>query len=117
MDRQKLVGCGRLTAKLDGRRGFFRDVAAGLTFLLPASAALLACGGKKLVCTDTTGLTPDEQKLRSTLLYVDVAGDPARKCESCSLFKPASPDQCGSCTAMKGPIHPQGGCTAWVAKT
>ena len=116
MDKQKLIGRERLTAKLDERRGFLRDVAAGLTLLVPVSAAMLACGGKKLSCTDTTGLTPDEQNQRTTLQYVDVAVDPAKKCDSCSLYKPAAPDQCGTCTALKGPIHPQGGCTAWVAK-
>ena len=117
MEKQKLIGRERLTVKLDERREFFRSVAAGLTLLVPVSAGVLACGGKTLSCTDTTGLTPDEQNQRTTLQYAEPANDPAKKCESCNLFKPAAPDQCGTCTALKGPISPHGGCTAWVAKS
>ncbi len=96
------------------RRQFLRDFAVALA-VVPAAA--IGCGGKKLTCTDVSTLTPEEQQQRTTLLYVDTAKDPAKKCDACSLFKPAAPDQCGSCTAIKGPIHPQGGCNAWVAKT
>jgi hypothetical protein len=112
----RLIGRERLTVKFDERRGFLRNVAAGLTLFVPVSAAAVACGGKKLSCTDTTGLTTDEQNQRTTLAYAEPAVDPAKKCESCSLFKPAAPDQCGSCSALKGPISPQAGCTAWAAK-
>ena len=111
-----LIARERLTVKFDERRGFLRNVAAGLTLFVPVSAAAVACGGKKLSCADTTGLTPDEQNQRTALQYADNAVDPAKKCDSCSLFKPVAPDQCGTCTALKGPISPQGGCTAWVAK-
>ena len=99
-----------------GRRGFLRDLAVGLSVLVPVSATMVACGGKHVTCTDTTGLTPEEQNQRTTLAYADQAVDPAKKCDNCSLFKPVAPDQCGSCTALKGPINAQGCCNAWVAK-
>jgi len=116
MMNDKLIVPESLTRNAASRRGFFRDLAAGLTVLVPVGATLVACGSKKLTCTDTAGLTPEEQNQRTTLAYVDQAVDPAKKCDNCSLFKPVAPDQCGSCTALKGPINAQGGCNAWVAK-
>lgn len=42
---------------------------------------------------------------------------PDKICANCQLYVPAeSPDQCGGCQLIKGPIHPNGYCTSWVQK-
>ncbi|MFO0667247.1 MAG: high-potential iron-sulfur protein [Polyangiaceae bacterium] len=55
--------------------------------------------------------------MRKTLDYSDASADPAKTCANCQLYKPAAPDQCGSCTLLKGTIHPKGFCKSWAAKT
>src|SRR5262245_53103591 len=103
---------GSLDARASDRRAFLRG-AAGALALIPVSA--LACG-KKLVCTDTAGLTPEEADLRTTNGYTDVSTDPAKHCDTCLQYVAASPDQCGTCKSLKGPVHPQGYCKLWAQK-
>lgn len=92
-----------------------RSLAMGAAFLLPASA-LLACK-KELVCTDTSGLSADEIAARNTLKYVDQSTDPAKPCSGCQQFKPSPMSgTCGACVVVKGPIHPNGSCSAWAKK-
>ena len=85
--------------------------------LLALPVLQLACGKKEVVCSDTAGLTAQETKMRKTLDYSDASADPAKTCANCQLYKPAAPDQCGSCTLLKGTIHPKGFCKSWAAKT
>ncbi len=88
------------------------------------AAPLLASACKKeaqsgeLTCSDTAALTPDELKMRTEVLgYVDKTPDPAKTCAGCVLFQPpAAAGACGGCTAVKGPIHPQGWCKSFAAK-
>jgi hypothetical protein len=83
------------------------------------SALLTACGGKEVPdsCADVSGLTEPEKVARSALQYVDRSLQADKQCKGCQLFQPA-PDvsQCGSCQVVKGPIHPNGYCTAWAQK-
>jgi hypothetical protein len=68
-------------------------------------------------CNDVSGLTADEANLRKTLAYVDRSPDQAKTCEKCQQWvEPPSEDKCGGCKIMKGPVHPKGYCTAFVAK-
>ncbi len=95
------------------RRDFLRRTTAlgaavvGLT--------VVGCGGDELRCTDTGGLSPQEQSTRSALGYVDHSTDPQKTCDSCSLFQSSGADACGGCTLIAGPIHPKGTCNSWAA--
>lgn len=98
------------------RRNMLRDTALlGLAGLVPAS--LLACGKKELSCSDTSGLSPAETSLRTSLAYVDKSGDTSKTCSNCTLYKAAAPEQCGSCNLVKGKIHPGGYCNSWAKRT
>lgn len=83
--------------------------------VIAAGSALVACK-KSLSCADETGLTPEDSATRKALEYVDRSTVPGKLCNGCQLYKPAAPDQCGGCAAVKGPIHPQGYCKSWVQK-
>ena len=97
------------------RRDWLRDAALiGVAGLLPAS--LLACGKKELSCSDTSGLSPAETSLRTSLAYVDKSSDVAKTCSNCTLYKAGSPEQCGSCSLVKGKIHPGGYCNSWAKR-
>ncbi|MFT3923022.1 MAG: high-potential iron-sulfur protein [Myxococcales bacterium] len=87
----------------------------------PALAALFsACGGGKSEpesCSDVGGLSEPEKMARSALQYADQSPQPDKHCRDCHLFVAApAPSQCGSCQVVKGPIHPNGYCTAWAKK-
>ncbi len=66
------------------------------------------------VCDDQAGVDAAMKANRDTFKYVTQAADPAKPCDACQLFKIGSP--CGTCTVVKGPIAPKGGCTAWAPK-
>lgn len=82
-------------------------------------AAFSACSKKSesLTCTDVSALSEAEKAARSALQYTDKSPKPNERCENCMHFQPpASAGQCGGCAIIKGPVHPQGYCTAWVPK-
>ncbi len=84
-----------------------------------APALLTACGSKKkaLECNDTSGLSAGEKQGRDALKYVDKSTMPNKNCLNCGLYKaPAKAGECGGCTILKGPIHPEGYCTGWSPK-
>ena len=84
------------------------------------SAGLAACGKKTEPdsCSDTSALSEPEKMARSALQYTDKSPHADKRCELCSLYQPAGdPGQCGGCQIVKGPIHPKGYCTGFVAKT
>lgn len=83
------------------------------------SALASACGGPKTPdsCNDVSGLSEPEKMTRNALQYVDRSPYPDKKCNGCNLYQaPPSVSQCGGCQVVKGPIHPEGYCTSWVAK-
>jgi hypothetical protein len=85
-----------------------------------AGAALAACGKKTEPdsCLDVGSLSEPEKMARSALQYSDSSPQPDKRCLLCNLYQPpADPSQCGTCQIVKGPIHPKGYCTAFVAKT
>lgn len=83
------------------------------------STVLAACGGKSEPdsCSDVSSLGEAEKTARSALQYVDRSPQPDKQCKGCQLYQPApEPSQCGGCQVVKGPIHPNGYCTAWAQK-
>ncbi|MEZ4460140.1 MAG: hypothetical protein R3E66_10495 [bacterium] len=112
------------------RRGFL-NVAAGSVGTLTMGYLLAGCqpkeggGGaaapaaeaKAEDCTDVSGLSDADKATRSGLQYVDKATDPTKPCNKCALYvAPAEGKSCGGCSVVKGPINPQGGCTAFAPK-
>lgn len=99
------------------RRDLLRSVIA-LPVVAAAGSLLGACGGDDaLTCTDTAGLPPAAVTLRTTLAYVDQSPHGAQKnCLNCNFYQAAAANQCGGCTLIQGPIHPEGYCNSWAAK-
>jgi hypothetical protein len=68
-------------------------------------------------CTDTTGLSPGDIQIRTSLQYVDSSTQPGKMCTGCQQFvAPAAAGTCGTCKVLKGPVHPNGYCKSFVAK-
>ncbi len=92
------------------------------TVVLGAAAAFgaAACSKNKapaLTCTDTSGMSPTDLQVRTTLAYVDVSVEPGKTCSNCQQFvAPAAPGTCGACKVLKGPINQSGYCKSFVAK-
>lgn len=95
-------------------------LARGVAFGAVAGAVLtVGCGGgeEALSCTDVSGLSAAEQAARSGLGYVDASPHGAQKnCLNCNFYQAGAANACGSCTLVKGPIHPNGYCNSWAAK-
>lgn len=99
-----------------------RDAARRALFVLGAAAlapsALSACGGGELTCTDTSALSSADMQTRSTQMYSDHSRDPAKKCNQCRFFTAGqAANTCGSCQVLRGPIHPDGSCNLFSART
>ncbi len=101
------------STKTYSRREILRGAVAGTVVVLPV---LVGCGKKELECNQVGSLSAADIATRNTLAYSDKALDPAKPCEACQLFAGKGGEVCGGCTVVKGPIHPKGGCTAWVKK-
>ena len=115
------------------RRHFLQRISLLGAVSIGAGSMLSACGGGSenagadsgetdaaastdFSCTDTSGLTEQELATRENLGYVDESPNPEKLCSNCQFFQPAGENECGGCTLMKGPIHPDGYCNSWVAK-
>ncbi len=98
------------------RRDALRRAALFGAVAVTPSLLSLGCGKKELACTDTAGLDPADLALRNQLGYVDHSTEAGKNCSGCILYKPAGEGQCGGCTAVKGPINPQGYCKSWAQK-
>lgn len=114
------------------RREFFRRAGAAALAGVGLALGLAACGGGEKEkpapprsaaapppgadpCRDLSGLTPDERATRTTFQYKAVADDPAKVCTNCNFWHaPQAGSPCGTCTLVKGPIHPAGGCISWA---
>ncbi len=92
-------------------------------FLLSVSAAALGAGCGKpsrenLTCMDLTGVDTDDITARNAVTYMDRSRDKTKTCESCVQFVPPKTDaSCASCKVLKGPIHPDGSCSAYAKKS
>ena len=68
-------------------------------------------------CSDTSGISETDLKMRETLKYVAQSPDPAKLCDNCKFWTPPpAGKQCGGCQLIKGPINPKGHCTSWFAR-
>lgn len=82
-----------------------------------ASLLHLACGKPEVPeSCPKTPLSPEAQKVRDSLKYVDHGPDAARFCDVCVQYKPGASGSCGKCSLFEGPIHPQGTCAAFAPK-
>ena len=101
------LGAGAaLVSRCSGGGGAGRDLSAEIARYDPA-----------LACTDTSRLWPAEAATRKTNAYVDRSPHPDRFCFLCKNFvAPPDPRACGTCTTVKGPIHPLGWCQSWTEK-
>ena len=106
------------------RRAFLERAALLGAAAVAGPALLAACnsgggggegGGGGLTCTDTTGLTDAEIQMRTSLNYVDASATDGQNCQNCSLYTAGAEGECGGCTLLKGPIHPEGWCSSWAA--
>lgn len=91
----------------------------GLRLAVIGSAPFLlnACSKPELRCEDASGLSEEDQQLRSALEYRDVSPHEDQKnCANCAFYKAGKKNACGQCTLVKGPIHPQGYCNSWASK-
>ena len=102
-----------------------RDAAKRMLMVLGAAAVgpsvLAACGGEEgggdvLNCTDITGLTPAEVTTRQSQAYTDISPQADKHCNNCNFFTAGQANSCGTCTVIKGPIHPEGYCNLWAAR-
>ncbi len=97
-----------------------REVLRGTVHLVVLGSTpivLQGCKKTEFRCDDTSGLSEEDAQLRAALEYQDRSPHGERKnCANCAFFRGADDDQCGSCTLVKGPIHPLGYCNSWAAK-
>lgn len=90
-----------------------------LTVLAAAGVApvVAACGRPAFSCAEAPGLAPPEATARSTFGYLDRSNVVARRCEACTHYVAVSGPACGTCRLVRGPIHPDGTCNVFAAKT
>jgi hypothetical protein len=99
---------------LTRRAALARALALPVYAVLPATLAGCSKGPH---CEDTSGLSPDDAKLRTEIAaYVDVSTDPTKHCADCIQFVSAGKDACGTCKVVKGPINPVGSCKLFQKK-
>lgn len=111
--RPGLAGDGSAPA-LSRRAALGRMVALPLVAAIPAGLAGCDRGPK---CDDTTGLSPEDIKVRKEVaVYEEKSPDITRYCSACIQFTPPGSNGCGGCKVVKGPIHPEGTCKLFVAK-
>jgi hypothetical protein len=102
--------------KLSRRVVLESGAALGALALLGSS---VACNKQPthLTCTDTTGLTPSDVSVRTSLAYVDTSVEPGKVCSNCRQFiSNSSANACGTRKVVTGPIDPNGYCKSYVAK-
>ncbi len=96
------------------RRVFLARIAAGGAAI--GVLQTLGCGGgggDSFSCNENVDQAA--QGTRSALQYRDASTDPNKKCIDCVLYT-GNATACGTCSAVPGPIHPNGTCTAFAPK-
>lgn len=61
-------------------------------------------------------LSEDEERVRTSLKYVEQSPDKTKWCVDCTQYRPGPSGACGGCSLMAGPIHPRGTCAAFAPK-
>lgn len=99
------------------RRAFLGRVSVGLA-VIGVSSTLGACGGEEPVVCGATGLTSQEQTMRTQVGYVDPSPEPAKACSGCQLYTaPAGGAACGTCALNLGAVGPGATCRSFVARS
>lgn len=87
-----------------------------LLAMLPA--ALVACrraDALPATCADEGSLAQADVATRATLGYTDASPFEDKSCAGCHHFVLADQSgACGTCSLLKGPIHPRGYCKAFA---
>lgn len=93
------------------------------TFLtLAGMAPLVAIGGARAMaadaaCYDPTALPLQQRNRRRSIAFVETAPDPARRCGTCTFFKPGG-GECGTCDMLGGgPVTARGYCASFAPKS
>lgn len=88
-----------------------------LTVIGSTPILLSACTKPEFHCEDASSLSEDDAELRFALEYQDRSPHGETKnCATCAFYKAGNENECGQCTLVKGPIHPQGYCNSWAAR-
>jgi hypothetical protein len=91
--------------------------ACGQAATTPSTAAGQGAQPTGLNCTDVSALTDQQKARRAELQYVEKSQTAGQTCANCRRFvPPTQANQCGTCSAVAGPINPEGHCAAWAAK-
>lgn len=68
-------------------------------------------------CNDLSQVGPDARATRTAFKYQPYAKDPTKLCVTCNFWiQDPRGGLCGTCTIVKGPIHPKASCTSWAEK-
>lgn len=102
----------------DERRHGRREILRRALVVLAAvpAVSLVGCGGSDgggIECGPSS-LSAEQQRARQMLHYVDHGPSAERHCVRCRLYT-GNASACGTCSAIAGPIHPEGTCDAFVA--
>jgi len=77
-----------------------------------------ACGKGPSFCNDVSALSAEQQTSRTGLGYEDTTSQPGKTCVKCSQYVAAEKvSDCGHCKVLPGPVHPNGYCRAYTAKS
>ena len=103
-----------------GRRDALKRALTVLGAATVAPQLLAACGSESsggLSCTDTTGLSAAEISTRESQAYADSSADPNKKCVDCTFYTAGQAGACGTCSVIRGPIHPDGTCNLFARRS
>lgn len=95
------------------RRSLLVHGASGMALLGAA-----ACGKGPSFCNDVSSLSAEQRTARTALAYEDATPQPGKTCVKCGQYVPAEKvSDCGRCKVLPGPVHPNGYCLAYTAKS
>lgn len=67
-------------------------------------------------CYDPATLPLSQKNRRRSIGYLEVAADPARRCQGCSFFTAAEPG-CGECLMLNATVDGGASCASFAART
>jgi hypothetical protein len=88
------------------------------TFLGCAASApvvLIATPVLADACYDPAALPFNQKSRRRSIAYLEVSGDPQRRCQGCAFFT-AGATGCGTCTLLAGPVNAGATCSSFARK-
>lgn len=78
-------------------------------------AIALGAAGARAACLDPATLPLSQKNRRRSLGYVEAATDPARRCQGCAFFTPAT-DGCGKCQMLDATVNAGATCNSFVPR-